>query len=78
MDLNEAIIRIGFDIAEGEDEIVDKLVESYNAEKNVTEFVYKNRKYLDMVDESRIEQFIERVGKDKIFTLRALHEAFQK
>ncbi len=78
MNLNEAITRIGFDIAEGEEDIVDKLVEEYNTSINESEFVYKNRKYLDMIDESRIEQFIQRIGENKRFTLGRLHEAFQK
>jgi len=78
MNLNEAVNRIGFDIREGEDEIVDMLVEAYNAEPDKREFVYKSRKYLDKVDEARIGQFIARIGKSKLFVLAGLHEAFDR
>lgn len=78
MKLNEAVDKIGFDIREGEDEIVDMLVEAYNAEADKREFVYKSRKYLDKVDNVRIGQFIERIGKSKLFSLLGLHEAFER
>jgi len=78
MNLNEAVDRIGFDIQEGEEDIVDVLVEAYLADDDKREFVYKTRKYLEKVDNVRIGQFIDRIGRSRLFSLVGLHEAFDR
>lgn len=78
MNLNTIANKMEFDIAEGEEDIVGKLYRAYEESASDAEFVYRNRKYIEMVDESRIEQFIQMIGESKRFSLKALHEAFQK
>jgi len=77
MNLTKLNEKINFDITEGEDEIVNKLIDSYNI-NTPEEFVYKNRKYLDQISEQRIDQFIEIIGKKNLFILEDLYPCFIK
>lgn len=76
MNLEKALDKMKFDIDEGEDDIVSRLVESYKNASSEADFIYTNRHYLDKIDEQRVKEFIEIVGRSKQLTLRELHEAF--